>query len=100
MSEIIPPDPSPALPPAASQSTIEYYRPGFRSPEAVWQARAYRPRYWLHALLLLATIFTTLIVGVQMELNFQHNLPTFSVINEAQNNNLLPFFPLQEVAAR
>jgi len=96
MSEIIPPDPSPSLPPAISQSTIEYYRPGFRSPEAVWQARAYRPRYWLHALLLLATIFTTLVVGVQLESNFQRNLPTFSVSN-GQNNDAIPFFPLEEV---
>jgi len=86
---------SPQTPP-----TIEYYRPGFRSPETVWQARAYRPRYWLHASLLLATIFTTLVVGVQMESNFQHNLPTFSVSTDAQNNNLLPFFPIQEVAAK
>lgn len=99
MSEIIPPNPSPALPPAIPQSTIEYYRPGFRSPAEVWQARLYKPRYWLHALLLLATIFTTLVVGVQLQSNFQRNLPTFSVSN-AQNNDAIPFFPIEEVVAR
>ena len=38
-----------------------------------------RPRpYWLHALLFLVTIFTTLIVGARLEFNFLHNLPAFS----------------------
>jgi membrane-associated protease RseP (regulator of RpoE activity) len=48
-----------------------------------------RRRYWLHALLLLATVFTTLVVGARMEYNFLHQQPLLAVGNE-----LLPFFPL------
>src|SRR5207302_4444819 len=36
-----------------------------------------RRRYWLHALLFLATIFTTLCIGAGMQYNFDHNLPAF-----------------------
>jgi membrane-associated protease RseP (regulator of RpoE activity) len=75
MSEIIPP---------TSSSTAEYYRP----MEIVYLPRP-KQRYWLHALLLLLTIFTTLVVGARMEFNFQHNLPAFSL-----NDDTLPFFPL------
>src|SRR5512147_3110835 len=46
-------------------------------------------RYWLHALLLLATIFTTLVVGARLEFNFLHGLPAFSL-----DDNTLPLFPL------
>src|SRR5215472_17681585 len=49
-----------------------------------------RPRYWLHALLLLATCFTTLVVGARLEFNFQNNLPAFRTGNEH-----LPFFPVE-----
>jgi membrane-associated protease RseP (regulator of RpoE activity) len=35
-------------------------------------------RYWLHALLFAATIFTTLCIGARMQFNFNHNLPLFS----------------------
>ncbi len=48
-----------------------------------------RPRYWVHGLLLLATCFTTLVVGARLEFNFLHNLPPFTAGNE-----LLPFFPV------
>src|SRR6266700_4112196 len=37
-----------------------------------------RRRYWLHALLFLATIFTTLCIGAGMQYNFDNNLPAFS----------------------
>src|SRR5271165_4908523 len=97
MSEIIPPTPS-AIPSAVPHSTIEYYRPGFRPPEGAWLVRAYKPRYWLHALLLLATVFTTLVVGVRMQSNFQHNLPAFSMGAGTMTNDTLPFFPLREIA--
>jgi membrane-associated protease RseP (regulator of RpoE activity) len=53
-----------------------------------------RERYWLHALLLLATVFTTLVVGARMEFNFLHNLPPF-----AAGDEWLPFFPLEWVLA-
>jgi membrane-associated protease RseP (regulator of RpoE activity) len=39
--------------------------------------RAPRQRYWLHALLLLATCFTTLVVGAHMQHNFALGRPAF-----------------------
>jgi membrane-associated protease RseP (regulator of RpoE activity) len=36
-----------------------------------------KPRYWLHIVLLLATIFTTLVVGARMEWNFLQGLSPF-----------------------
>jgi membrane-associated protease RseP (regulator of RpoE activity) len=38
---------------------------------------AAKPRLWLHALMLLATIFTTTLVGAHMQYNFSRNLPFF-----------------------
>jgi len=38
-----------------------------------------RPRYWIHILLLLATVFTTLVVGARLESNFQSGLPPFAI---------------------
>ncbi len=37
-----------------------------------------RRRYWLHALLFLATIFTTLCIGAGMQYNFDNNQPAFT----------------------
>jgi membrane-associated protease RseP (regulator of RpoE activity) len=65
--------------------TIEYYS---RPPEP--EGRPPRERYWLHALLLLGTIFTTLVVGARMEFNFLHNIAPLSVGDE-----VLPFFALK-----
>src|SRR5208282_5482542 len=68
-------------PPTAS-STLEYVRPlPERAPSPP------KPRYWLHLLLLLATCFTTLVMGARMEYNFQHGQPALSV-----NDDSLPFF--------
>src|SRR5580700_11315473 len=64
-------------------STIEYYRP---LPPLV--RRRPRERYWLHALLLVATCFTTLVVGARMQYNFAHNQPVFSLDDSAA-----PLFP-------
>src|SRR5438067_4454636 len=50
---------------------------------------ASQPRYWLHGLLLLATCFTTMVVGARMEFNFLHNAPPFAIGDE-----WLAFFPL------
>src|SRR5438270_1785549 len=36
-----------------------------------------RRRYWLHLLLFVATIFTTLVVGARLQYNFAHSLPQF-----------------------
>lgn len=63
-------------------STIEYSLP---LEVKRWQPP--RERYWLHALLLLATCFTTLVVGARMEFNFLHNIPPFAFGDE-----MLPFF--------
>src|ERR1700727_690225 len=69
-------------PPTAS-STLEWVRP---VPERV--PAPPKPHYWLHILLLLATCFTTLVMGARMQYNFQHGLPALSV-----NDDSLPFFP-------
>ncbi|MFZ0771542.1 MAG: site-2 protease family protein [Candidatus Sulfotelmatobacter sp.] len=69
-------------PPTVS-STLEYFRP---LPE--WAPSPPKPRYWLHLLLLLATCFTTLVMGARMEYNFQHGQPALSV-----NDDSVPFFP-------
>src|SRR6202167_2624480 len=75
MSEPTPPVASPIL---------EDYRP---MPVPEW--RAPRQRYWLHALLLLATCFTTLVVGARMQYNFAHSQPVFSLDDSA-----VPLFPV------
>lgn len=51
----------------------EIYSPG----ERVIDATRPQPRYWLHILFLIATIFTTLVVGARLEWNFQRGLPAF-----------------------
>lgn len=68
-------------------STIEYYQ---ALPRPTWKAP--RQRYWLHAFLLGATVFTTLVVGARMQFNFLHNLPPLTAGNE-----FLPFFPVEWV---
>ena len=72
------------LPPVSS-STTEYYR-----PVEVFVVQPPKQRYWLHIVLLLATIFTTLVVGARMEFNFEHNQPAFSL-----NDDEVPLFPLR-----
>src|SRR6516164_5300022 len=52
-------------------------------------APARRPKYWLHVLLLLLTLFTTLIVGARLEYNFLHDLPAFTLQDDP-----VPMFPL------
>jgi len=78
-------EPSSSIP----TSTLEYYQP-LPLPEG----EPPRPRYWLHGLLLLATVFTTLVVGARMEFNFLHDLPSFTYADE-----ILPFFPVGWVLA-
>jgi len=46
-----------------------------RYPEVFAAAPAVRRPYWLHILLLLLTLATTLVVGARLEYNFLHNLP-------------------------
>jgi hypothetical protein len=74
MSEIIPPAPAETEFPQAVP-VIYYERP--------------RQRYWLHILLLVATCFTTLVVGARMQYDFQNNLPAFALTDDS-----LSFFPV------
>lgn len=69
--------------------------PEFLPPIPVFVVRPPKQRYWIHALLLLATIFTTLVVGARMEFNFLHNLPAFSFADGP-----LSFFPLRWILAQ
>jgi membrane-associated protease RseP (regulator of RpoE activity) len=80
MSEILPPAPS----------TYQDYH-----PMEVYVVRPPKPRHALHTLLFLATIFTTLVVGARMEFNFLHNLPIFSLSDDA-----LSLFPLRWALAQ
>lgn len=78
MSDFIPPAP-----------TYEVFRP----IEVFVAERPPRRRYWLHALLLVLTLFTTLVVGARLEFNFLNNLPAFTL-----DDNTLPLFPLGWIA--
>jgi membrane-associated protease RseP (regulator of RpoE activity) len=44
----------------------------------VTAAQSRHRRYWLHAVFLVLTLFTTLIVGAHLQYNFDHNLPAFT----------------------
>jgi Zn-dependent protease len=72
-------------------STAEYYR-----PIEVYVVHKARHPYWLHALLLLATIFTTLVVGSQLEVNFLRGLPPFF----GAGDSFWAFFPLPWILAQ
>ena len=58
-------------------------------PSEVYVVRPPSPRYWLHILLFVATIFTTLVVGAKMEFDFLHNAPPF-----VHGDETLPLFPV------
>jgi len=62
MSDLVPPAPA---------------ETDFAPPIQVLYVPRPRQRYWLHVLLLLVTVFTTLVVGSRMEYNFQHGRPAF-----------------------
>src|ERR1700728_2283224 len=66
-----------------SSSTLEYFH-----PMPVPATPTPRQRYWLHALLLLATCFTTLVMGARMQYNFQHGQPALSIGDDSA-----PYFP-------
>jgi membrane-associated protease RseP (regulator of RpoE activity) len=71
-------------------STNDFYHP---APIYVVERRP--RRYWLHIVLFLATVFTTLVVGARMEFNFLHNQPAF-----IGGDEFVPFFPIRWVLAR
>ena len=58
---------------------------------------SHRPqqRYWLHALLFVLTVFTTLVMGARMQYNFEHGQSVFSF-----NDVSLPWFPLVWILAQ
>ena len=58
-------------------------------PAEVYVVRPPHPRYWLHILLFVATIFTTLVVGAKMEFDFLNNVPPF-----VHGDETLPLFPV------
>src|SRR5579864_2448707 len=61
---------------------------GYERPVPVYVAHQPKQRYWLHAILLLLTCFTTLVVGARMEFNFLHSRPVFSL-----DDDTVPLFP-------
>lgn len=68
---------------------------GFERPVTVWVDQAPEPtlRQYLIAIgLLLATLFTTLIVGARLQFNYEHALAAFS-----DSDKSLPFFPIMWV---
>lgn len=69
------------------------YPPADESRPAVrWVPRQPGQIYWLHALLLLLTCFTTLVVGARMQANFMLDKPAFSLDDDA-----LALFPVRWV---
>ncbi len=71
-------------PPASYTFEVSSYPQVFVAPPAP------RRQYWLHLLLLVATLFTTLVVGARLQYNFIHDLPAFTTDNFA-----LPLFPVK-----
>jgi membrane-associated protease RseP (regulator of RpoE activity) len=65
-----------------------------------WAPSRPKPRYWLHILLLLATCFTTLVMGARMQYNFRHNRPALSlsdepIIDESGRREPVSLFPYE-----
>lgn len=65
---------SPLLPSAVPNSARNDIPSRF---DTSWPVEAFKPRQrlWLHALLFLATLLTTTVVGAHMQLSFAHGLP-------------------------
>ncbi len=72
------------LNPALSVPTVDYL------PAEIYVVRPPPQRYWLHLLLFLGTIFTTLVVGAKMEFDFLNNIPPF-----VHGDEVIPLFPAQ-----
>jgi membrane-associated protease RseP (regulator of RpoE activity) len=62
---------SDSTPPASYTFEVSSY------PQVFVPAPVRHRRYWLHILLLLLTLLSTLIVGARLEYNFTHDLPAF-----------------------
>ncbi len=66
----------------STQNSPEVYLPSeIYAPDGVELSvpSSAKPRYWFHALLLLLTFFTTLVVGARLQMNYSHGLPPFSM---------------------
>jgi membrane-associated protease RseP (regulator of RpoE activity) len=75
-----------------SESGLPFPPPETRNfqPYEVYVIHPYRPRYWLHLLLLVLTFITTTVVGAQLQFNFEHNLPVLHA-----GETFLPLFPIE-----
>jgi hypothetical protein len=62
-------------------------------PVQVWVTRPRKKRYWLYLLMLLLTVFTTLVVGSHFDYNYRHQQPILA----DEDNSYIPFFPLDLV---
>src|SRR5712692_11438768 len=73
-----------------SESTSPF--PGTLETDRPHEVRIIRPprrRLWVHLVLLLATLISTMIVGSRIQFNFAHQQPTFSLSDDSP-----PLFPL------
>jgi membrane-associated protease RseP (regulator of RpoE activity) len=67
-------------------------------PFPVYVIEAPRKRYWINAVLLLATMFSTLLVGARMQYDFLHNLPMSAFTDTGGFwQTLLALFPINWV---
>jgi membrane-associated protease RseP (regulator of RpoE activity) len=62
--------------------------------EAFFAEPPRRQHYWLHLLLLLLTVFTTMLVGTQLQLNFLQGRPNFWF-----GDDWIPLFPIKLILA-
>jgi membrane-associated protease RseP (regulator of RpoE activity) len=67
----------------------------FLRPIEVVVVKPRRKHYWLYGLCFLATLFTTLVVGAQIEFNFLHGSPAFLF-----NDQAFSFFPISWIFAQ
>jgi Zn-dependent protease len=64
-----------------------------QNAQPVWVIAPPRQRWWLYALFLLLTMFSTMVVGARMQFNFLHRQPVFSL-----NDDSLSLFPIGWIA--
>ena len=59
-------------------------------PVDVFVVSQVRRRYWLHIVLLVLTIFTTLVVGARLQNNFLEDRPAFALPEDATWSAMFP----------
>jgi membrane-associated protease RseP (regulator of RpoE activity) len=78
--------------PDQSSPSLEYQVYDPESQEIrVYVIQPPKRRYWLHALLFLATVFSTLCIGARLQYNFDHHLPAIS----SDSSDMLDYWPWQ-----